>query len=263
MNTGIRIGKVSSVDYDTGMVQVEYTDKGNAVTAKLPYANFNDEYSPPQIGQQVFVAHLSNGSSRGVVLGKVWNKKNRPAEGGKQLYRKELSKIFGAAYVRYDDETGEYLTKVPNAKIHGINKTDIEGPEVNIAANNRTSFESPAHTMKVRDIFMEALDSDVIEAMIASNIKIIMDLADLETLILNIKLETIENMEMKAGKDMSIQAVENVEMQSGNDSRFLSQKNTEMRAGEEVALENNSFATTLTQIMERMEALDGDTSARK
>lgn len=263
MDTGIRIGRVSSIDYDTGMMQVVYPDKGKAVTSKLPYANFNDEYHMPKIGQQVLVAHLSNGSSRGIILGKAWNKKNRPAEGGEQLYRKELSKIFGVAYVRYDDETGEYLIKVPNVKINGINKTDIEGPEVNIAANNRTSLESPEHTMKIRDVFIEALASDVIEAMITSDIKIVMDLADLEALILNIKLETLEDMELKAGKDMRIQAVESVEMQSGNDSRYLSQKNIKMGAGKEVELEDNSFATTLTNIMERLEAIDGDTSARK
>lgn len=263
MNTGLRIGKISGVDYDTGMVEVEYPDKGHAVTTKLPYFNFNDEYNPPRFGQQVLVAHLSNGSSRGIAMGKFWNKKNRPAEGGPHIYRKELSKTSGAAYVRYDDETGEYLTKAPNVKIHGINRTDVEGPEVNIAAKDATSLESPKHTMKTKDVFVEGLETDAVKAEITCDIKIVMDLADLEALILNIKLETIEQMELKAGKDMSIQAVENVEMQSGNDSRFLSQKNMEMRAGKEVELENNSFATTLTQIMERMEALDGDTSARK
>lgn len=69
----IRIGRVSSVDYESGMVRVTYRDKDDSVTINLPTMNFNDEYRMPEPGQDVVVAHLSNGSSRGVLLGTVWN----------------------------------------------------------------------------------------------------------------------------------------------------------------------------------------------
>ena len=98
--TGIRTGRVSAVNYATGMMQV-------------PYLNFNDEYKMPAVGSLVAVAHLENGSSRGVVLGNVWNRKSVPPEQGKTLYRKDLSRTAGAAYVRYSDESGEYMVHAP------------------------------------------------------------------------------------------------------------------------------------------------------
>ncbi|MDE7248257.1 MAG: phage baseplate assembly protein V, partial [Lachnospiraceae bacterium] len=70
-NSEIRIGKISSVDYATGMARVTYRDKDDSVTVNLATANFNDEYRMPEPGQEVIVAHLSNGSSRAVLLGTV------------------------------------------------------------------------------------------------------------------------------------------------------------------------------------------------
>ena len=43
----IRIGKVSSVDYGSGMIKVTYPDLDNSVTDDLPYLTFNDEYKMP------------------------------------------------------------------------------------------------------------------------------------------------------------------------------------------------------------------------
>lgn len=235
----LRIGKVSSIDYKTGMMQIVYTDKDNAVTTKLPYVNFNNEYCMPKIGEQVIVAHLSNGTSRGVVLGTMWNKKNIPVENGKQLYRKEFSKTQGAAYTRYNDEDGEYLVRMPIILLHGVDRTDLEGPEVNIAANLRTSFESPEHTAALGSIHVSGLEDGDITAEILSNMSIIMDMANLEALIMNVKLEAVEEMKLEAGKKMKV------------------------AAGEDIHLEDANFSTTLSQIMERLEALDEDTSARK
>ncbi len=121
-NSEIRKGKVSSVDYEAGMVRVTYKDKDESVTMNIPVLNYNDEYRMPEPGQDVMVAHLSNGSSRAVLLGTVWNQKNIPKETGKQLYRKDLSREKDAAYVRYDDKTGEYLVKAANMHLNGVMK---------------------------------------------------------------------------------------------------------------------------------------------
>lgn len=242
-----RTGKVSSIDYKTGMIQVVYTDKDNAVTAKLPYANFNNEYSMPKIGEQVIVAHMSNGSSRGVVLGTMWNKKNIPEESGKGIYRKELSKTKGASYIRYDDESGEYLIRTPIMMLHGVDRTDVEGPEVNIAANLRTSFESPEHEAALQTVVVKGLEAADIDLEVKSNIKVMMNLVQLEALIRKVKLETAEDLELAAGKACRIKAAEDITIGAENCIR----------------LEDEKFSTTLTAIMERLEALDNDTSARK
>lgn len=109
----IRIGKVSSIDYENGMLRVVYNDRGQAVTSNLPYASVNSEYKMPEVGEAVLVAHLSNGSSRGVVVGGYWNKSNRPVECGEGLYRKELSSTQGEALYRYDSKNKTYLLKAP------------------------------------------------------------------------------------------------------------------------------------------------------
>ena len=41
----IRIGKVSSVDYGSGMIKVTYPDLDNSVTDDLPYLTFKDRKS--------------------------------------------------------------------------------------------------------------------------------------------------------------------------------------------------------------------------
>ena len=134
-NSEIRIGRVSSVNYETGMARVTYRDKDETVTSEFPMTTNNEEYRMPEIGQQVLVAHLSNGSSRGAIIGTVWNQKNAPKESGKGLYRKDLSAYKDAAYVRYSDETGEYLVKAANLHLNGVNETLLDGPHVEIAAN--------------------------------------------------------------------------------------------------------------------------------
>ena len=72
------------------MIRVTYHDKDDSVTAEYPLLTNNDEYIMPEVGQDVIVTHLSNGSSRGAIIGTLWNKKHIPHETGKGLYRKEL-----------------------------------------------------------------------------------------------------------------------------------------------------------------------------
>jgi phage baseplate assembly protein gpV len=93
----IRIGTVSSVELETGMVSVIYRDRDDEVTQFLPYATFNDEYKPPKIGEKVVVLHLSNGGEMGIVLGTYWNEENKSKAQG--IYHK---KIAENAYFNYD-----------------------------------------------------------------------------------------------------------------------------------------------------------------
>ena len=82
----LRIGKVSTVNYKTGMVSVIYEEESNAVTAKMPCLSFNGEYKMPKVDDYVAVAYLSNGSSIGLILGSFWNETNKPLHSGKDVY---------------------------------------------------------------------------------------------------------------------------------------------------------------------------------
>ena len=125
-NSEIRVGRVSSVNYETGMARITYWDKDETVTSEFPMLNYNNEYRMPEVGQDVMVAHLSNGTSRGVILGTLWNERYAPLETGAALYRKDFSRKKDAAYVKYDDKLGEYLIKVANLHLNGVSKFDSE-----------------------------------------------------------------------------------------------------------------------------------------
>ena len=90
MNDVIRIGKVSRVDYEKGMVSVYYEDRTAMVTSIMPVLS-NGRYKMPKIGESILVAHLSNGTNAAVVLGTVFNDANVPKMSGQNVYYEEMS----------------------------------------------------------------------------------------------------------------------------------------------------------------------------
>jgi phage baseplate assembly protein gpV len=115
----IRIGQVSSIDYDKNLVKVTYPDMDDAVTDDLPFFSFSDEYKMPEVGKDVLVVHLSTGSAGAVCMGRYWNEDNTPLKKGKDIWRKELATKYGKAYAQYDHEKKEY-------KFYLEGKADIE-----------------------------------------------------------------------------------------------------------------------------------------
>ena len=86
----IRFGRVSSVNYQKGMISVTYADQEDGASVELPYFSFNGEYKMPKKEQMVLVLHLTNGSAAGIVLGTFWNANNVPKESGENAFWKEL-----------------------------------------------------------------------------------------------------------------------------------------------------------------------------
>lgn len=131
----IRIGKVSSIDYDNGMIQVLYTDRDGAVTKALPVLTFNDEYKMPPVGSYVLVAHLSNGTEAGYILGTYWNEAHAPSSSGKGVYRKEYSSRPGEAYTKYEEENGILEIHGDNILFSGIS-FDFIGNEIGFSCSS-------------------------------------------------------------------------------------------------------------------------------
>lgn len=209
----IRKGRVSGIDYKNGMLSVTYSDKGKSVTRKFPYINCNGEYKMPGVGESVLVAHLSNGSSRGVVIGTYWNKSNTPAECGSGIYRKEMSRTPGKAYQRFSDAGGIY--EISSPKIH------LEAKEL---------FELISKTVKMQ---------------IEEELKILSKQMLLE---IDEKIEAVS-------KTVSITGKEKLEVYSEN--------GTDVKSDTELNLEDANWRTTLTKIMDRLEALDGISEDKK
>lgn len=90
MNDVIRIGKVSAIDYEKGLISVYYEDRTAMVTGMMPVLS-NGRYKMPNIGDSILVAHLSNGTNAAVVLGTVFNEVNVPKVSGQNVYYEEMS----------------------------------------------------------------------------------------------------------------------------------------------------------------------------
>ncbi len=240
-NSEIRIGKVSSVDYEKGMARITYRDKDESVTVAFAALNYNDEYRMPQIGQQVAVAHLSNGSSRGIILGEVWNQKNLPRETGKRLYRKDLSRGKDVAYIRYDDGSGEYLVKAANLHLNGVNRTVLDGPELEMAANISALLQTDEMYMDFAEITVTSGGSDELHGKIKADVRIEQEENKTEALIRKVLIELLEEIKIKAGTEIRMSAGEKVEVASDGELRLRDEK----------------YDTTLTEIMDRLKALGG------
>lgn len=100
----LRIGKISSINYEKGTARVTYEDRDGSTTVELPFLAW--EYWMPSVEDRVVVGHLSNGTTSAVILGPVWHDDHRPAEGAQGIYRKEYAASPGTAYERYDASDG-------------------------------------------------------------------------------------------------------------------------------------------------------------
>lgn len=133
-----RTGRVSSIDYASGTYEVTYWDRGKSVTQKIN-AQSNGVYKMPRVGDIVSVCHNSNGSEAGTTMGNIWNKRNRPAEGFKGLYRSEYGSVPGKAYSRYDENTGiytQYVDKRTGRNCNGEIFDEAKGPITLVAGGS-------------------------------------------------------------------------------------------------------------------------------
>ncbi len=246
----VRVGRVSSINYETGMMRVTYTDKNRAVTREFPLLNYGGEYNMPEVGQSVAVAHLSNGSSRGVILGTVWNKNNLPEEGKKGVYRKDFSKTRGAAVQQYAEDTGTMVLKAPNVSIMGNRETEIEGAILSIGANIQILLDTPeveitAGTVKWEEIEMEVLAGTLTAVMAGLNMEMKEDLfARSEG---NVILETEGNADLTAQGNVSMSASGNVEM--------TAESSVSVTAAGDLILQDGIYSTSLSEIGRCLEAL--------
>jgi len=97
----IRVGRISSLNYEAGAARVVYKDRDEAVTVEMPLLSF--EYRMPQVDDLVMVLHLPNGATAGLLLGRYWNQENKPPESGEGLWRKDVDDTPGTCYFRWRD----------------------------------------------------------------------------------------------------------------------------------------------------------------
>lgn len=121
----IRIGKVSTVDYEAGMVSVTYPEMDANTTNKFPVFAMSDEYKMPAVGQEVLVLHLPTGQAAGIVLGKMWNRANTPRKAGEHVYSQEFGDEPGESYMEYDGADGDLKFRDRNTDV--VTLTELLG----------------------------------------------------------------------------------------------------------------------------------------
>lgn len=254
MDSEIRIGRVSSINYEAGMARVVYRDRDNSVTAEVPILTNNDEYRMPEVDQSVVVAHMSNGSSRGVLLGTVWNKQYSPKEAGKELYRKELSRKKDAAFIRYTDDEGEYLVKAPQLHLNGIDQVVFDGPEMEIAANISILLQTAQMHTDCEELLITGGEAGSISADVAADIRISQEGNTTEAVLLKLALELMEDLVIRAEDRVKIEAA-NMDLSAEEQIGLSGGGDVEISAGGTLRLSDGSHSITLEEIMEKLEAL--------
>lgn len=145
MSSEVRLGNVSSIDYENGLCEVTYPDRDDTVTEMVPVLS-NREYRMPEVDDLVVVLHPGDSPEDAVILGTIWNEKIKPAEGKEKVFRKEYSNENGKAYRKFDANAKELLDFVDGKKILKAKSLEIKigSATVTISESGSVKVDSPA-----------------------------------------------------------------------------------------------------------------------
>lgn len=145
MSSEVRLGNVSSIDYENGLCEVTYPDRDDTVTEMVPMLS-NREYRMPEVDDLVVVLHPGDSPEDAVILGTIWNEKIKPVEGKEKVFRKEYSNEDGKAYRKFDANAKELLDFVDGKKILKAKSLEIKigSATVTISESGSVKVNSPA-----------------------------------------------------------------------------------------------------------------------
>ena len=145
MSSEVRLGNVSSIDYENGLCEVTYPDRDDTVTEMVPVLS-NREYRMPEVDDLVVVLHPGDSPEDAVILGTIWNEKIKPAEGKEKVFRKEYCNEDGKAYRKFDANAKELLDFVDGKKVLKAKSLEVKvgGTTVTISESGNVKVSSPA-----------------------------------------------------------------------------------------------------------------------
>lgn len=145
MSSEVRLGNVSSIDYENGLCEVTYPDRDDTVTEMVPCLS-RREYMMPEVDDIVVVLHPGDSPEDAVVLGTIWNEKIKPAEGKEKIFRKEYCNEDGKAYRKFDANAKELLDFVDGKKILKAKSLEVKigSATVTISEGGNVKIASPA-----------------------------------------------------------------------------------------------------------------------
>lgn len=162
MQSVVRIGEVSKVNYDKGTIEVAYKDRDDSVTDEICMVS-NNLYRMPVVGQMACVLHNSADQEMGTCIGTFWNDDNKPPGGKEGLYRYDYNDKQGVAYESYDGESGDYEEKIDgNVKeTVGKNATHKIGGDLKFIVGSSTVTLTQGGTIKIEGTDVEIKGSTV------------------------------------------------------------------------------------------------------
>lgn len=145
MSSEVRLGNVSSIDYENGLCEVTYPDRDDTVTEMVPMLS-NREYRMPEVDDLVVVLHPGDSPEDAVILGTIWNEKIKPVEGKEKIFRKEYCNEDGKAYRKFDANAKELLDFVDGKKILKAKSLEVKigSATVTISEGGDVKITSPA-----------------------------------------------------------------------------------------------------------------------
>lgn len=145
MSSEVRLGNVSSIDYENGLCEVTYPDRDDTVTEMVPCLS-RREYMMPEVDDIVVVLHPGDSPEDAVVLGTIWNEKIKPAEGKEKIFRKEYCNEDGKAYRKFDANAKELLDFVDGKKSLKAKSLEVKigSATVTISEGGNVKITSPA-----------------------------------------------------------------------------------------------------------------------
>lgn len=145
----LRIGRISSYNFPDGTARVTYDDKDGSTTPEIPFLAW--EHWRPKIGDQVLVGHLSNGTSRAIILGPFWYEGHRPHGGREGLYRQEYTSTLGGDAAEYDEKTASLTIQAGGCTITLVGgKVTVDAPSgVEVTTTVTAATEVTAGAIKL------------------------------------------------------------------------------------------------------------------
>lgn len=140
----IRTGRISSINREEGRARVLF-DRDTGASAEFPFL-FSEIY-PYKVDDLVYIAKLSGTSAEAVIIGLAFADETPPAETMKEgLYRKDLSRTAGKAYIRYDESTDTIeITAAGNIKVTAGGTLNITASGGDVTVNG-VSLTKHTHT---------------------------------------------------------------------------------------------------------------------
>lgn len=115
---GIKIGRISSIDYGSGTADVVFEDEDNQI---IPAASFlSGEYLMPSVGDKVLVL-FQTGGKNGCIVGRPFHSGNLPEKQGRGVYFKRFSPT---AYIWYDPD--EDVLTLAAGRVALVERKDVD-----------------------------------------------------------------------------------------------------------------------------------------